>query len=299
MYFEAWILLLSFIHVILGYPDGAPERACFYMTPRHTHPHTGQPCLKQMGPAPYRITVSNTTFTAGNPIHVTITGAPFKGFFIIAAEEGSKDWPSGTFSSQDPLKGRTVWCSVRNDAATHSNDRWKDAVTLQWWGPSFSPADMIRFVATVVTNRTTYWTDILGPVMTQGQAAEGAVVEGAGGLFAGTGRDAWGYPTTASWMSNNNNRGGGGVGGMGGAGGGRGFSPNVGGFNNNRGFNSFARGAGGEGPTKPTPTEGGSIWNEQPRRGNSFQGRGGGNAGRGSTNNAFLQMVKSLFGMKK
>lgn len=69
MYFEAWILLLSFIHVILGYPDGAPERACFYMTPRHTHPHTGQPCLKQMGPAPYRITVSNTTFTAGNPIH--------------------------------------------------------------------------------------------------------------------------------------------------------------------------------------------------------------------------------------
>lgn len=79
-------------------------------------------------------------------LSVTITGAPFKGFFIIAAEEGSKDWPSGTFSSQDPHKGRTVWCSVRNDAATHSNDRWKDAVTLQWWGPSFSPADMIRFV---------------------------------------------------------------------------------------------------------------------------------------------------------
>lgn len=79
-------------------------------------------------------------------ISVTISGAPFKGFFIIAAEEGSKDWPSGVFYVEDPFKGRTVWCSARNDAATHSNDRWKDSVTLLWYGPTFTPADMIRFV---------------------------------------------------------------------------------------------------------------------------------------------------------
>lgn len=79
-------------------------------------------------------------------ISVTISGAPFKGFFIIAAEEGSKDWPSGVFYSENPHQARTVWCSTKNDAATHSNDRWKDSVSLLWYGPSFTPADMIRFV---------------------------------------------------------------------------------------------------------------------------------------------------------
>jgi hypothetical protein len=70
--YEIWILILSIFHVIYGYPDGAPERACFYMIPRHTHPHTGLPVLKQRAAAPYRITVDNTTFRSNSAIRGNI-----------------------------------------------------------------------------------------------------------------------------------------------------------------------------------------------------------------------------------
>uniref|UniRef100_A0A100XKJ2 Ferric-chelate reductase 1 n=1 Tax=Gigantidas platifrons TaxID=2830794 RepID=A0A100XKJ2_9BIVA len=294
--YEILILILSIFHVIYGYPDGAPERACFYMIPRHTHPHTGLPVLKQRAVAPYRITVDNTTFRSNSAIRVTISGAPFKGFFIIAAEEGSKDWPSGVFYSEDPHQARTVWCSTKNDAATHSNDRWKDSVSLLWYGPSFTPADMIRFVATVVTNRTTYWVDIMGPIMTQAQVQETEAQEGGAGLEGGgpllsTGLDPWGYPTTASWM---NSRSGGGARGGGGFNRGMGSSATEGGF-------SSRGGGGGEGaaPTRTPAGEGGTGWGE-PTASTFGRGFGGGRGGvRGSSMNPFLRLFSSLFGLKK
>jgi hypothetical protein len=89
--YEIWILILSIFHVIYGYPDGAPERACFYMIPRHTHPHTGLPVLKQRAAAPYRITVDNTTFRSNSAIRGNI----FFIFFKYYSETIRKHLPCG------------------------------------------------------------------------------------------------------------------------------------------------------------------------------------------------------------
>lgn len=76
---------------------------------------------------------------------VTISGAPFKGFLIVAGEEGSKDWPTGQWYTENDA-ARPMFCSGRNDAITHTNSRWKDSITLLWYGPTHSTADMIQFM---------------------------------------------------------------------------------------------------------------------------------------------------------
>ncbi|XP_061188528.1 ferric-chelate reductase 1-like [Saccostrea echinata] len=198
-------LVLSFLLVktSVGYPDGAPERACFFMIPRHTHPQSNRPIFKQMGGSPYNITVSSVTYTPNKPLRVTISGAPFKGFLIVAGEEGSKDWPTGQWYTENDA-ARPMFCSGNNDAITHSNSRWKDSITLLWYGPTHSTADMIQFIATVVTNRTTYWTEIRSPRITMDNAAQEAQAEfnpftAAMSSFGSPGLDPWGYPTTDAW----------------------------------------------------------------------------------------------------
>lgn len=62
------LLNLLLIKSTVGYPDGAPERACFYMIPRHTHPQSGRPIFKQMGGSPYNITVSSVTYAPNKPL---------------------------------------------------------------------------------------------------------------------------------------------------------------------------------------------------------------------------------------
>lgn len=112
---------------------------------------------------------------------------------------------------------------------------------------------------------------------------EGAGVgEGGAPLFAATGNDPWGYPTTASWM------------GRGGSGGSRGFSGNS--FGGNAGgFDRFSSGgsggAGGESPTKP-PAEGSASWSE----GRGGSRRGSGMAPGGGRMNPFMKLIQSLFG---
>lgn len=76
---------------------------------------------------------------------VTISGAPFKGFLIVAGEEGSKDWPTGQWYTENDA-ARPMFCSGKNDAITHTNSRWKDSITLLWYGPTHSTADMIQFM---------------------------------------------------------------------------------------------------------------------------------------------------------
>ena len=65
------ILVLLLVHCtcnVFSYPDGAPERACFIMNPRHTHPATDRPVKGQMAPAPYNITISRGTFNPDVPV---------------------------------------------------------------------------------------------------------------------------------------------------------------------------------------------------------------------------------------
>eukprot|EP00105_Crassostrea_gigas_P001211 XP_011413266.1 PREDICTED: putative defense protein 3 [Crassostrea gigas] len=197
------LFILFLVKSTEGYPDGAPERACFFMIPRHTHPQSGRPIFKQAGGTPYNITLSSLTYTPNRPLRVTISGAPFKGFLIVAGEEGSKDWPTGQWYTENDA-ARPMFCSGKNDAITHTNSRWKDSITLLWYGPTHSTADMIQFIATVVTNRTTYWTEIRSPRITMDNAAQEAQAEfnpltAAMSSFGSSGLDPWGYPTTDAW----------------------------------------------------------------------------------------------------
>ncbi|KAL3861747.1 hypothetical protein ACJMK2_007770 [Sinanodonta woodiana] len=57
---------------VYGRPNGAPEDACFYMTPRHLHPHTSRKVFPQSGDGFYNITVSSNTFRPDRPIKVYI-----------------------------------------------------------------------------------------------------------------------------------------------------------------------------------------------------------------------------------
>ena len=62
------VLVLSLVKSSVGYPDGAPERACFFMIPRHTHPQSNRPIFKQTGGSPYNISLSSLTYVPNRPI---------------------------------------------------------------------------------------------------------------------------------------------------------------------------------------------------------------------------------------
>lgn len=62
------LFILFLVKSTEGYPDGAPERACFFMIPRHTHPQSGRPIFKQAGGTPYNISLSSLTYTPNRPL---------------------------------------------------------------------------------------------------------------------------------------------------------------------------------------------------------------------------------------
>ncbi|KAK3583791.1 hypothetical protein CHS0354_022834 [Potamilus streckersoni] len=170
--------LLSCVH---GRPNGAPEDACFYMTPRHLHPHTSRKVFPQSGDGFYNITVSSNTFRPDRPIKVTLWGPPFKGFMMVAAEEGAIDWPTGIFYPEN-RDAKTLYCLDRGDTVTHSNNSYKTEVSVLWYGPENTNLDQVQFIATIVVNITTYYTNIKSGFLTpdpnvaalRGQAGEGA-----------------------------------------------------------------------------------------------------------------------------
>ncbi|KAJ8320032.1 hypothetical protein KUTeg_001619 [Tegillarca granosa] len=258
MLYKLWInllILLKILTFIRGYPDGAPERACFIMVPRHTHPHTYRPIFKQHGPSPYNITLSRTTWRSDTAIR--------------ACEDGHTDWPTGIFYSESP-DARPLWCVDRNDAITHNNSNWKSSVTV---------------LATVVTNRTTYWTSIKSSMIVQDAtqtAAAGGGEAPEGGAQTGMmpGLDAWGYPTTPSWNWGGGNGGGGGGGGTGGWGNNRG---NNGGGSNPNGSSKTGGWGNGGGNNQGGP--GGSEGNNWGNSGNRPPSGSWGNNGSSGGNN--------------
>ncbi|KAL4220782.1 DOMON domain-containing protein frrs1L [Mactra antiquata] len=169
-------------------PNGAPQDSCFYMTPRHIHPHTFRRVFPTKAMGLYNITTSADVFRPDRPIRVTLWGPPFKGFMLVAAEEGAKDWPAGIFYSEDGAAKR-VSCLARGDTVTHQNSSYKDSVSVLWYGPENMMSEQIQFIATVVVNLTIYYTNIrsgmlrLDPTLhgytTPDTEAAGAGAEGA------------------------------------------------------------------------------------------------------------------------
>jgi len=64
---------------------------------------------------------------------------------MVAAEEGSKDWPTGIFYSEDGLADR-MDCLARGDTVTHVNNSYKDSVSVLWYGPENMNSEQIQFV---------------------------------------------------------------------------------------------------------------------------------------------------------
>ncbi|XP_033763151.1 glycine-rich cell wall structural protein-like isoform X2 [Pecten maximus] len=191
---------------VFAYPDGAPERACYRMIPRHTHPFTGRAIRAQPSTvkAPYNITLSRSLWNPDVPITVTIHGgAPFKGFMLMAAEDSLMDMPTGKFFANGATDVKTMFCSFPNDAATHTDSKWKSHITVDWYAPAFTSADHMQFIATVVTNRSTVWTNIKSVFLQAdpavSEAAEGGMMPGGfGGAGGAGGVDQWGYPISTT-----------------------------------------------------------------------------------------------------
>lgn len=177
-------------------PNGAPQDSCFYMTPRHIHPHTNRKVFPTRAMGLYNITTSADVFRPDRPIRVTLWGPPFKGFMMVAAEDGAKDWPTGIFYSDDG-SAKMLKCLATADTVTHHNNSYKDSVSVLWYGPENMMSEQVQFIATIVVNLTIYYTNIRS-----GFIRLDPTISGAAGAAAG----AEGAPlavTMDPWLSGN------------------------------------------------------------------------------------------------
>ncbi|XP_053379010.1 uncharacterized transmembrane protein DDB_G0289901-like isoform X2 [Mercenaria mercenaria] len=188
--------ILCFIYYTYSRPNGSPKDSCFYMTPRHIHPHTYRRVFPTKAMGLYNITTSADVFRPDRPIRVTLWGPPFKGFMMVAAEEGAKDWPTGIFYSEDGGCKR-LNCLARGDTVTHQNNSYKDSVSVLWYGPENMMSEQIQFIATVVVNLTIYYTNIrsgmirLDPSLHATVDPEAAGAGGEGGAPVAVTMDPW------------------------------------------------------------------------------------------------------------
>ncbi|KAG8436747.1 hypothetical protein GDO86_007727 [Hymenochirus boettgeri] len=146
---------------VLGYPEGNISPACNTMLPQHNR------YVPQTNPPPYTITVSKTTFSAGDSISVTIqasSGNVFKGFILEAWTLGGNAI-TGTFSITNS-NTQGLSCSGTNSAVSHTSPADKLSIATAW----VAPADVgpVKFRATVLKDFATFWSgvesDILMPV---------------------------------------------------------------------------------------------------------------------------------------
>ncbi|XP_038066645.1 putative defense protein [Patiria miniata] len=148
-------------YCIIALPNGPlvdhnPE-VCTSMSPGDHHPAN-----MATGPAPYIIVVSNDTYTAGQPIQLTVRaanqGVTFACFFVQARSQlGSAQTDAlGTFSN-DPQGSQAFACTSPAGAWSHNNKNAKREITATWMPPSDDQGS-IAFQATIVRGpASVYW----------------------------------------------------------------------------------------------------------------------------------------------
>ncbi|XP_038067162.1 putative defense protein isoform X2 [Patiria miniata] len=140
-------------YCIIAFPTGPPvnRTVCTSMSP------SGHPSNTATGPAPYIIVVSNDTYTAGQPIQVTVRANPgvtFAGFFVQARNQS--DSALGTFSNV-PQGSQVLACTSAAGAWSHNNKNAKTEITATWMPPS-DDLGSIAFQATIVKGpESVYW----------------------------------------------------------------------------------------------------------------------------------------------
>ncbi|KAG8436631.1 hypothetical protein GDO86_007655 [Hymenochirus boettgeri] len=142
-----------------AYPSGNVQASCASMEPNHN-------VSAQSSQAPYSLEVSNTTYSIGENITVTLrspAGTIFKGFMIQAREvKGST--PLGTFIISS-LDVQTLTCTTSASAVSHTSRINKTSIVVTWVPPS-SHTSNIEIRATVVQDEYKYWKDIRSPKLT-------------------------------------------------------------------------------------------------------------------------------------
>ncbi|KAL9950259.1 hypothetical protein ACROYT_G042734 [Oculina patagonica] len=161
--FQVTLFLLVKFSILWAYPSGPPLSTCEFMTPHHPE---NKP---QTTVAPYNITVSKSSYTAGENLTVTISGTKtFKGFILQAQGTNSPvAWPVGVFN-EIPDGAQFVYCSggePKNTVAHNNPSRtnWNSR-QFTWMAPAKSPGN-ITFVATIVENYNTFWTKVESSVV--------------------------------------------------------------------------------------------------------------------------------------
>lgn len=142
------VVFAAVVSMVNGWPTGADPGRCESMVPGHG--------TVQTGPNSHTVTASASEYTPGETVEVTISGE-IRGLLIQARKaDGSSTTPYGTFSvdANDGLKA--MECTVDNDAATHSNTDPKTDVKLTWTAPA-SDVGKLKFVATVLEGKETWW----------------------------------------------------------------------------------------------------------------------------------------------
>ncbi|KDR14834.1 putative defense protein Hdd11 isoform X2 [Zootermopsis nevadensis] len=143
------VLLLAVIPAyITAYKSGAPESVCGSMIPDHHSEPKSEP-------SPYTITPNKLNIEAGKSIEVTISGTDntkFRGYFIQARVGNT---PIGKFATGPEIN--LVDCgSGVGSAATHTDNRDKDSITLNWTAPA-RLSESVRFRTTFVKTGPEYW----------------------------------------------------------------------------------------------------------------------------------------------
>ncbi|KAK8772316.1 hypothetical protein V5799_024440 [Amblyomma americanum] len=119
------VLLVVLVGACWAHPDGAPASACATMNPEHNDSKH-----EEAGPStPYTLVQDKKDFKAGDTVAVTLSGAPFKGFFIKAFDDKNKE--IGQFEASGESKPVTECSGV-----THTNSAEKTAVKVLWKAPA-------------------------------------------------------------------------------------------------------------------------------------------------------------------
>lgn len=157
-------LLLSHVRWVAAYPDGRVAVSCQDMTPKHNHDARPDPPV-------HRVSATQTTFSPGDRIEVTLSGPEFKGFLLEARDaEDVNGPPVGSFTLNDSRVSQLLTCGDKQGSAvSHTNAHKKTEIKVFWDAPSSAPSH-IRFLATVVEKYKTYWVKIPSPVISQPKA---------------------------------------------------------------------------------------------------------------------------------
>ncbi|GAB1609144.1 putative ferric-chelate reductase 1 isoform X4 [Argonauta hians] len=133
-----------------AFSNGA--RGCIDMTPVHG-------VLPQASAVPFSVTFAPQQPRPGEAVTVKIQGNSNSDIvmgFLIVARVNRSDSNHGTFTAIPDTK---LVANCQSAALTHSTRLANNVLSFQWTAPATIPSGLL-FVATVVKDKSTFWTDI-------------------------------------------------------------------------------------------------------------------------------------------